>query len=141
MFQARVVEYSAERDLALLRITASRYGAELPADFTFPSLQRRSERPDIGEPLRLVGYPGIGGTGSRASITYTTGVVAGFQLTDYGYTIKTDGEINSGSSGGAALDEAYRLIGIPTSILGEDAGQLGYIVPVSAIPDSWLAAY
>ena len=101
-------------------------------------MELRATAVSIGDSLHFVGYPGIGGTGSRASITYTLGVVAGFQQTSYGYEIKTDGEINSGSSGGAALDSSFRLVGVPTSIVGEESGQLAYIVPVSAIPPAWM---
>lgn len=138
LFQAAVIEHSEERDLALLRITGDRYGLPLESDLEFPHVQLRSQAMAIGDELQFIGYPGIGGTGSRASITYTTGVVAGFQRTAYGHSIKTDGEINSGSSGGAALDSAFRLVGIPTSIVGEESGQLAYIVPVTAIPAFWL---
>ncbi|MEE8441764.1 MAG: serine protease, partial [Spirochaetia bacterium] len=138
LFRAEVIEYSEERDLALLRITGNRYGFPLAPGFELPYVDLRDGAAAIGDELRFVGYPGIGGTGSRASITYTTGVVAGFQRTAYGYFIKTDGEINSGSSGGAALDDSFRLVGVPASIVGEESGQLAYVVPVTAIPDSWM---
>lgn len=138
LFKAEVVEISEDRDLALLRITGDRYGRPLPAGYELPFVDIRSDPTWIAESLHIVGYPGVGGTGSRASITYTTGVVSGFQQTSYGYEIKTDAEINSGSSGGAALDSSFRLIGIPTSIVGEESGQLAYIVPVEAIPEEWM---
>jgi len=138
LFRAEVIEHSEERDLALLRITGDRYGLPLISALDLPHIQLGNGPMAIGDELQFVGYPGIGGTGSRASITYTRGVVAGFQQTAYGYSIKTDGEINSGSSGGAALDAAFRLVGVPTSIVGEESGQLAYIVPVTAIPASWL---
>jgi S1-C subfamily serine protease len=138
IFRARVIEYDAERDLALLRITEDRYGGDLTTNLDLPHVQLRTGEVSIGEHLQLIGYPGVGGTGSRASITYTTGVVAGFQRTFYGYEIKTDGDINSGNSGGAALDEAFRLVGVPTSVVGEDSGQIAYVVPVTAIPGTWL---
>ncbi|MEE8441924.1 MAG: serine protease [Spirochaetia bacterium] len=138
LFRAEVIEHSEERDLALLRITGDRYGLPLEPGFELPYVDLRDGATAIGDELRFVGYPGIGGTGSRASITYTTGVVAGFQQTAYGYFIKTDGEINSGSSGGAALDSSFRLVGVPASIVGEESGQLAYVVPVTAIPESWM---
>lgn len=138
LFRAEVIEYSEELDLALLRVTGDRYGRQLSPEIEFPFLNLRVGEPSIGEALEFVGYPGVGGTGSRASITFTTGVVAGFQRTASGSLIKTDGEINSGSSGGAALDTAYRLVGVPTSVVGEDSGQLAYIVPVTDIPSDWM---
>jgi S1-C subfamily serine protease len=138
IFRARVIESDAERDLALLRITADRYGGDLDSPLDLPYVQLRTDEVSIGEPLQLIGYPGVGGTGSRASITYTTGVVAGYQRTSYGYEIKTDGDINSGNSGGAALDSRFRLVGVPTSVVGQESGQIAYVVPVSAIPADWL---
>jgi S1-C subfamily serine protease len=138
LYSAEVIEYSEERDLALLRITGDRYGAPLGELPDLPYHLLRDAPVEFGTVLQFVGYPGIGGTGSRASVTYTRGVVAGFYRSQWGQTIKTDGEINWGSSGGAALDDQFRLVGVPTSIMGEDSGQLGYIVPVDAIPAHWL---
>jgi S1-C subfamily serine protease len=137
LFRAQVVEFSRDRDLALLQITGNRYGGQLPA-LELPFVEISTVPVAIADDLQFVGYPGIGGTGSRASVTYTRGVVSGFQQTSYGYDIKTDGEINSGSSGGAALDADFRLVGIPTSIVGEASGQIAYVVPVSALPADWM---
>ncbi|MFW6293818.1 MAG: S1 family peptidase, partial [Spirochaetota bacterium] len=136
-FRAEVVAHDADRDLALLRITSGRYGGALPADYRFPTVEMRASPLAIAEDLQFIGYPWIGGTGSRASITYTRGTVAGFQKTGFGLLVKSDGEINAGNSGGAALDRDYRLIGLPTSVVGENAGQLAYVVPIAAIPDAW----
>ncbi len=136
-FRAEVVEYAPDRDLALLRITGGRYGQALPAEMQFPFHELHDRELSIAMPLRFVGYPWIGGTGSRASISYTQGAVAGFQRTSFGLLIKSDGEINSGNSGGAALDNRYRLVGFPSSVVAENAGQLAYVVPVPAIPADW----
>ncbi|MFP4378080.1 MAG: hypothetical protein ACLFP4_13635 [Spirochaetales bacterium] len=71
-------------------------------------------------------------------MTYTRGTLSGFQRVAFGLLLKTDGEISPGNSGGAAPDGRHRLVGFPSSTVFEDAGQLAYIVPVSAIPDAWL---
>ena len=57
-----------------------------------------------------------------------------------GSIIKTDADISAGNSGGAALDENYRLVGVPSMTLAETDGnaQVGYIRPVSMIPAEWL---
>ncbi len=138
IFMARVVDAIPERDLALLEITSGRYGQPIPRGMRFPYLECAPiDSARIGDQLHLLGYPSIGGTGSRVSITYSRGVVAGFQTVPFGRLIKTDGEINEGSSGGAALDERFELLGLPTEVVGLDAGQIAYIYPVSAIPSSW----
>jgi S1-C subfamily serine protease len=139
-YLAEVVETSEERDLALLKIVSGRYGEPIPPGTAFVFLEPRfSPVPAIGDDLRFVGYPSIGGTGSRASVTYTRGTVAGYRDVPFGRLIKTDAEINEGSSGGAAIDTDRRLIGLPTEVVGLDAGQLAYIYPIAAIPRSWRA--
>jgi S1-C subfamily serine protease len=137
MFRARVLEYSEERDLALLQITTDRYGGSLPRTLRFPFLEISDQTPVLGSRLVLFGYPRVGGTTSRASVTLTAGVVAGFQRTSWGFEIKTDAEINAGNSGGAAVDPLYRLVGVPSSVMGQDSGQIGYLVPASGIPAEW----
>ena len=137
LFRARVLEYSEERDLALLQITTDRYGDSLPRSMRFPSVDLADQLPPLGARIVLYGYPRVGGTTSRASVTLTSGVVAGFQRTSWGYEIKTDAEINAGNSGGAAVDALHRLVGIPSSVMGHDSGQIGYLVPVTGIPEAW----
>jgi len=138
LYTGRVVQTAADRDFALIEITAGRYGEALPEGVQFPFLPGRFDAiPPIGSNLSFIGFPSIGGTGSRASITFTRGTVAGYQDVPFGRLIKTDAEINEGSSGGAALDDQFRVIGFPTEVVGLDAGQLAFIYPITAIPESW----
>jgi len=72
----------------------------------------------IGDELRNIGYPGIGG----ALITVTEGTVAGFEPDEYvdelgnsGW-IKTDATIAGGNSGGTTVNEDGQLIGVPTEL-------------------------
>jgi S1-C subfamily serine protease len=51
--------------------------------------------------------------------------------------IKTDAEITSGNSGGAAVDAEGRLIGIPASTIENGAGQIGFVHPVALVPEAW----
>lgn len=137
-FRAEVVARAPDRDLALLRIVSGRWGQELPPRPRFPFIPMRGDdNLVIGDELHFVGYPWIGSTGSRATVTYTRGVVSGFQQVPFGRLIKTDAVINEGSSGGAALDRQMRLVGLPTEVVGFDSSQLAYIYPVSAMPAEW----
>ncbi|MFW5694333.1 MAG: trypsin-like peptidase domain-containing protein [Alkalispirochaeta sp.] len=139
LFQARVIDDAVDRDLALLQIVSGRYGQELPTPRAFPAVPiRRDSSVSMGDTLHFVGYPWIGSTGSRSTVTYTRGVVAGFQTVPFGRIIKTDAVINEGSSGGAALDAELRLVGLTTEVVGFDTSQLGYIYPVHSIPRNWL---
>ncbi|MEA1911731.1 MAG: serine protease [Spirochaetota bacterium] len=138
LFKAELIDYSIEKDLALLKVSSGIYGNPIPLAYKFPYFTiSNTDSLKLGQPLSYLGYPGIGGTGSRASISMTRGIVSGFERTNGILFVKTDAEINSGNSGGAAIDSFYELIGFPTSTIEEDGGQLGYITPVSMIPRDW----
>ena len=138
LFKAELIDYSIEKDLALLKISSGIYGNPIPFSYKFPYFSiGNTDVIKMGQPLTYLGYPGIGGTGSRASISMTRGIVSGFERSNGNLLIKTDAEINSGNSGGAAINSFYELIGFPTSTIEEDAGQFGYITPVSMIPEDW----
>ena len=139
LFQLEVLEYDIEKDLALLRISSGFYGQPLPFGYRFPFYELGdANRLVMGQPLTVIGYPGIGGTGSRSSISITKGIVSGFQRTPFGTIIKTDAEINGGNSGGAAINAYYELVGLPTMVVNEDAGQMGFIHPVNLLPRDWI---
>ncbi|MBI9101083.1 MAG: serine protease [Spirochaetales bacterium] len=139
LFKLKVVDYNEDKDLALLQVDSGFYGQDLPYGYEFPFFELgNSDRLRIGQPLVVIGYPGIGGTGSRSSVSITQGIVSGYQRTFYGTIIKTDAEINGGNSGGAVINAFYELVGLPTMVVNEDAGQMGFIHPVSLLPLSWL---
>ncbi len=138
-FLARLVEIDESRDLALVQVTSGLYGQPLPAGYELPALEFGDARTlAIGEPLWLVGYPATGGTGSRVTISATRGIVAGFENADFGRLVKTDAEITRGNSGGAAIDERGLLVGVPSSTVENGSGQIGYVHPIDALPESWL---
>jgi len=139
LFRASIVKTNEKLDLALLKIKTGMYGQKLPPGYTFPFHELgTSENISIGDQLYFVGYPTVGGSGSRASVTYTQGILSGYDRTYYGTYIKTDGEIHNGNSGGAALNDQYKLIGLPTSTVTEKSAKLGYIYPIDLVPESWL---
>ncbi len=85
----------------------------------------------IGEQIRVIGYPSLGGE----TLTITRGIVSGF---DRSKNLKTDAEINHGNSGGGAFDEDDHFIGVPSFIISENSGKIGFMVPVARIQE-WLA--
>jgi S1-C subfamily serine protease len=139
LFNATIEAIDPQRDIALLKITSGIYGQPLPENLRLPyfSLGDPDEL-QIGESLSLLGFPAVGGLGSRATITLSRGVVSGFENRGFGTIIKTDGEINAGNSGGAAVNSRGLLIGLPTQVVGADAGQIAYIYPVNLVPPKWL---
>lgn len=139
-FRGSVVAVDTRLDLALVKIETGLYGQPLPAGFRFPFVEMGdSDRLRIGDPLTLLGFPTVGGRGSRASVSLTRGVVSGFDTTPTGTLVKTDAEIGHGNSGGAAVDAAWRLVGVPTGTVEATEGysQLGYILPLSRLPEEW----
>ena len=139
LFKAEVVEYNEELDLALLRVNAGRYDQPLPVYYDFPYFTLgNSSKLRIGQPVSVIGYPEVGGTGSRTSVTFTSGIVSGFELADGCTVIKTDALINSGNSGGAVVDAYFELLGFPGYIMDINNDKMGYIYPVSCIPSNWL---
>jgi S1-C subfamily serine protease len=138
-FRGKVARYDPEHDLALLQIATGFYGQALPPAYRFPWLALgEPEVLSVGDPLWVVGYPVLGGTGSRVSIHCSHGIVCGFDRTPQGRVLKTDAQVLPGNSGGAALDAAGRLVGIPSSNLTDGAGLIGLVHPLGIFPPDWL---
>jgi S1-C subfamily serine protease len=140
LFRAKVVREDDGLDLALLQITSGHYGQPLPAGYRFPACPVAFDGvPRLGDALITIGFPEPGGTGSRSPVLYSKGVVSGFERERSGLRIKTDAFVASGSSGGAALDERFRLVGVPVFTITETEGtaQMGFLVPVTELPKSW----
>ncbi|MFQ5558108.1 MAG: serine protease, partial [Acidimicrobiales bacterium] len=118
---ADVIGFDDRLDLAVLQITTDLGGVpvdELALPFVITG---DSGSVQLGDPLRILGYPGIGGD----TITFTEGAVSGFVseqgISDTRAWIKTDATIAGGNSGGMAVNEAGELIGVPTQAGAGDA--------------------
>jgi len=88
-----------------------------------------------------IGFPEPGGTGTRAPVMFSKGVLSGFERERAGLRMKTDAFVASGSSGGAALDARYRLVGVPVFTMSDSdrTALLGFLVPVTELPREWRA--
>ena len=111
--EIEAVDYAL--DLALIRIVADLDGFELDSPINLPAVDvGDSDDVEIGDHIRILGYPGIGGE----TITFTDGVVSGF-TSERGLSrrawIKTDATIAGGNSGGMAVNDRGELIGVPTT--------------------------
>ena len=115
---ARIVRADQRRDIAVLALdetTAAGRGVE-PIPLPETHL-------DLGEQITILGYPGDGGS----RITLTKGVFSGISTdpqtgVDY---LKTDTNISSGNSGGAAFNSRGEFVGVPTASVGE----VGWLIP------------
>ena len=114
-YWARYVDGDPVHDFALVEIVEDAEENPLPPGTTFPSVAIGDSGALLpGDPITVVGYPGISG----ATITFTSGIVSGFLGEDLEaggkQWIKTDAKLARGNSGGGAFDQAGVLVGIPT---------------------------
>ncbi len=116
-YLAEVAVVDLDLDLAVLRIIADADGNPIPQNsLNLPVIPLgNSDEAHLGTPLRILGYPGIGGD----TITLTTGEIAGF-TSEPGVKgrafIKTSATIAGGNSGGAGLTPNGELIAVPTQL-------------------------
>jgi S1-C subfamily serine protease len=114
-YVAEVVQYDPNLDLAVIRVTKTLDGSAVkPGQLNLPALPiGDSDKLELGDPISIFGYPGIGGE----TITFTSGDVSGF-TSERGVEgrawIKTDATIAGGNSGGTGVTEDGALIGVPT---------------------------
>lgn len=120
---AEVLRTDMKLDLAVLRIdgwTNPSKTAPVPREFPVAPLGD-SDTVGLGDRLRILGYPAIGGE----TITSTSGEVSGFTSQDdigVRALIKTDASISAGNSGGMALSANGKVIGIPFKARATETG-------------------
>ena len=128
-FQARLVGFSSEHDIAVLQV-------DVPSELPPPIPVGSSAELRVGQTVLAIGNP------FGLDHTLTTGIVSALNRTveneqggPIDNVIQTDAAINPGNSGGPLIDSAGRLIGINTMIYspsGAYAG-IGFAVPVDTI--------
>lgn len=138
-YRAELLAVDAELDLAVLRIAGPLdpdAGLAIPDSFPAAPLGD-SNTVDLGDDVRVLGFPVIGGD----TITLTTGTVSGFS-SEEGIgdraLIKTDAAISSGNSGGMAIDRNGQVIGIPTKARASETGPAIDCRPVEDTNDDGL---
>lgn len=118
-YYAEVLQADPELDIAVIRLTTDLDGNPIDrANLNLPVVPLgNSDVMRLGDPITIIGYPGIGGD----TVTLTRGEVSGFTSEpgrgDRAF-IKTSATIAGGNSGGLAANANGELIGVPT--------QLGY---------------
>ena len=139
-YLAKVVRFDAAHDLAAVQVVANLSG-EPVAGLALPAVRVGSSLDLVpGDSVSILGYPAIGGR----TLTFTAGQVSGFVGRDFQTAgrdfIKTDAKVSSGASGGAALDDDGRLIGIPSSIVFDPSGapqeSQNYLRPIELAEES-----
>ena len=128
-WEASLVGYAADKDLAVLRIKA-------PKEKLKPLRIGESQNLLVGQSVFAIGNP------FGFDQTLSTGVISGLKREIMSVVrrpiqdvIQTDAAINPGNSGGPLIDSAGRLIGVNTAIYspsGAYAG-IGFAVPVDTV--------
>ena len=128
-YEATIVGYARDQDLAVLKIVA-------PRERLVPIRVGTSTDLQVGQKVYAIGNP------FGLDFTLTTGIVSALGRTIQGVggatifdVVQTDAAINPGNSGGPLLDSAGRLIGVNTAIYspsGASAG-IGFAVPVDTV--------
>jgi S1-C subfamily serine protease len=128
-WEATLVGYAREKDLAVLHIDAPRSRLQSIRIGTSSDLK-------VGQSVLAIGNP------FGFDQTLTTGIVSalgreiestdGVPIRD---VIQTDAAINPGNSGGPLLDSAGRLIGVNTAIVSPSGGYagVGFAIPVDTV--------
>lgn len=117
MYFADTVVVDEDIDLAILRITTDLKFNEIDWDVVqLPTVQLGdSDLLQLGDPITILGYPGIGGQ----TITLTSGNVGGFTAQrNFGERafIKTAATISGGTSGGMVLNAKGEMVAVPTQL-------------------------
>lgn len=127
-----VPKLSKAFDVATLKIDGAytdskgKTWGEYPRPFT-PFILPKSCNPDVpsrlGDSVRIYGYPVTSG---GLNLTITDGIISSFK--DNG-DILTSAKIDSGNSGGLAIDQNGCWLGIPSAVLSGNYQNLGVIIP------------
>lgn len=134
MYRASVVAADGYLDAALIQIDRDLNGQPLAnGALNLPTVPiGDSDALHVGDPLTIVGFPGIGGN----TISLSNGSVSGFLGDDRigpRAWIKTDAVVSSGNSGGLAANAAGEVIGIPTRAQTADVGGYSWVRPIALV--------
>jgi hypothetical protein len=122
------------RDLALLRI----------APGVYPALTLAPVMPRIGEPLHIIGFPGVVlshellSKSAAIEATVTNGFVSSFKVDAIGQdVIQTDASAAHGNSGGPVVDSAGAVLGVLTFVSlareGDVVQGFNFLIPAPAV--------
>jgi len=137
--RAEVIFIAHDLDLALLDVSDKSFRQKVPP------LEMAEDLPPQFSEVRLIGFPEGGNT-----ICVTKGVVSRIDAQLYAHAeakgisesgfnnpgklliVQIDAAVNSGNSGGPAIDEKGRVLGVASSSLDE-AQNVGYVIPTCLV--------
>jgi len=132
-YRATVIGFFSDRDAAELKINdvlapnQSGTIVSTPAPGPFPYFQITSAKPQIGDPVYVIGFP----ESAKFNFSVTKGIIS--NITSDNLYFGTDAQIDRGNSGGAAINSAGQLIGLPTYKFVSAGDYRGYILNIKMI--------
>ena len=132
-YRATIAGFFQDHDAALLKINDLVYAdssgmiQSTPVSGGFSYFQIASAAPQIGDPVYVVGFP----ESAQFAFSVTKGIIS--NLTSDNLYYGTDAQIDRGNSGGAALNSAGQLIGLPTYKFVSAGDYRGYILNIQTI--------
>ena len=121
-YRARPVAVDGYLDLSVVQIYATIDGKPVnPGSLHLPYLTVGNVRGlQLDQPVTVLGFPSVA---DSESITVTSGVLSTFvpdpmgHVTDPRFELETTARVAHGNSGGAAIDSAGHLIGVPSAVI------------------------
>ena len=127
---------SKQYDIATLQIDSvfvdenGKSWGKLPNTFPDFDSDGKCDSPiKLGDSVRIYGYPVTSG---GYNLTVTDGIISSFNEDG---TILTSAKIDSGNSGGLAIDQDKCFIGIPSAVVSGNFQNLGVLIPPNVIKD------
>lgn len=126
---------SKKYDIALLSITGSftdengKTWGNYPTEFISFSDPDNCKDINLGDKIIIYGYPVTSG---GYNLTVTDGIISSFTDDD---NILTSAKIDSGNSGGLAIDQNGCFVGIPSAVIEGNYQNLGVIIPSNIVFD------
>lgn len=127
MFVAKRIAYSIETDLAVLTVDDEEFWKGI-------TVLALGELPKLQNPVTVMGYPL-----SDDSICITTGIASRIQMRNFWrgnsfLVVQIDAAINSGNSGGPAVNNQNQIVGVAyEKITSDDVDNVGYIIAVDTL--------
>jgi putative serine protease PepD len=130
-YRARPVAVDGYLDLAVVQIYATSSGQPVsPGSLHLPSLPLGNVSAlQLDQPVTVLGFPGVA---DSDSITVTSGVVSTFvpdplgHVSDPRFELETTARVAHGNSGGAAINNAGQLIGVPSLAIPGEGGDVSW---------------
>ena len=121
-YRARPVAVDGYLDLSVVQIYATIDGKPVnPGSLHLPYLTVGNVRAlQLDQPVTVLGFPSVA---DSESITVTSGVLSTFvpdpmgHVTDARFELETTARVAHGNSGGAAIDSAGHLVGVPSAVI------------------------